>query len=164
MLSVYIIFGFCSVVMLRDLPYGSYLYLIAFLVPWVCDAGSYFIGTKFGRHKLIPNVSPKKTVEGAVGGIVFGTASAAIYGFIINSLYAVGTNYIVLIVGGFIICVLGELGDLIASHLKRQYNKKDYGTIFPGHGGVLDRFDSIIATAPFLYLMCFIIPVFEIFF
>ncbi|MDD4773494.1 MAG: phosphatidate cytidylyltransferase [Eubacteriales bacterium] len=162
--SIYIIFGFCSVVLLRDLSYGRYIYLIAFLVPWMCDAGSYFIGTKFGRRKLIPDVSPKKTVEGAVGGIAFGTVSAIIYGFIINRFFSVGTNYIALLTGGFIISILSEMGDLIASHIKRHYSKKDYGTVFPGHGGVLDRFDSIIATAPFLYFLCFMIPAFEIFF
>lgn len=164
MAGIYIIFGFCSIVLLRDLKYGQYIYLLAFLVPWIFDSGSYFVGINLGRHKLIPDVSPKKTVEGAVGGIIFGVLSAVIYGFIISCSISTEVNYPALIIAGFVMCVLSLLGDLIASLIKRHYNKKDYGTVFPGHGGVMDRFDSIIATAPFLYILFIIFPLFEIFF
>lgn len=164
MAGMYVIFGFCSIVLLRDLKYGQYIYLLAFLVPWISDSGSYFIGVNFGRHKLIPDVSPKKTVEGAVGGILFGVVSAVAYGFIISRIISAEARYPALIVAGFVMCILSQCGDLIASLIKRHYNIKDFGTVFPGHGGVMDRFDSIIATAPFLYILFIISPLFEIFF
>jgi phosphatidate cytidylyltransferase len=164
MSGVYIIFGFSSIVLLRDLEYGEYIYLLAFLAPWISDSFAYFIGVRFGKHKLIPDVSPKKTIEGAVGGIVFGTASVALYGFIIGRIFTIQTVYPALIAVGFIMCILSQCGDLIASLIKRHYNKKDYGNVFPGHGGVMDRFDSIIITAPFLYFLFILSPLFEIFF
>lgn len=164
MAGIYIIFGFCSIVLLRDLKYGQYIYLLAFLVPWISDSGSYFVGINLGRHKLIPDVSPKKTVEGAVGGILFGVLSAIVFGLIISYTFSIEVSYPALIIAGFVMCILSQFGDLIASLIKRHYNKKDYGTVFPGHGGVMDRFDSIIATAPFLYILFTITPLFEIFF
>lgn len=164
MSGVYIIFGFCSIVLLRDLEYGEYIYLLAFLAPWISDSCAYFIGINFGRHKLIPDVSPKKTVEGAVGGIVCGTASVALYGFIVSRIISTDASYPALIFAGFIMCILSQCGDLIASLIKRHYNKKDYGYVFPGHGGVMDRFDSILMTAPFLYFLFMLSSIFEIFF
>jgi phosphatidate cytidylyltransferase len=164
MSGVYAIFGFCSIVLLRDMQYGEYIYLLAFLAPWISDSCAYFIGVRFGRHKLIPDVSPKKTVEGAVGGIVCGTASVALYGFIVSRIISTDASYPALIIAGFIMCILSQCGDLIASLIKRHYNKKDYGNVFPGHGGVMDRFDSIIITAPFLYFLFMLSPLFEIFF
>ncbi len=162
--GIYVIFGFCSIILLRDLEYGQYIYLLVFLVPWLSDSGSYFVGINFGWRKLIPDVSPKKTVEGAVGGVLFGVLSAVIYGIIIEYVFSVRVNYIALIICGFTMCLLSQIGDLIASLIKRHYNKKDYGTVFPGHGGVMDRFDSIIAAAPFLYFLMMLSPFFIIFF
>ncbi len=162
--SIYIIMGFASIVLLRDLKYGQYIFLLSFLVPWVSDSGAYFIGINFGRHKLIPDVSPKKTVEGAVGGIVFGTLSVILFGFIISFFFDAQANYPALIAAGFIISIISICGDLIASLIKRNYGIKDYGVVFPGHGGVMDRFDSIVAVAPFLYMLYILSSFFEIFF
>jgi phosphatidate cytidylyltransferase len=153
-MTLYISYGFSSIVLLRDMQYGEYVFLIAFLVPWMSDAGAYFIGCNFGRHKLNPAVSPKKTVEGAIGGIMTGTLSVLIYGLVIDLLFDLNAEYGWLAFAGFVISVVSQCGDLIASLIKRHYNVKDYGNIFPGHGGVLDRFDSVIAAAPFLYILC----------
>lgn len=153
-MTLYISYGFSSLVLLRDMRFGAYVFLIAFLVPWMSDAGAYFIGCNFGRHKLNPAVSPKKTIEGAVGGIVAGTLSIMLYGLIIQSVFKLEPQYGWLAFTGFVISVVSQCGDLIASLIKRHYNVKDYGRIFPGHGGVLDRFDSVIAAAPFLYILC----------
>lgn len=153
-MTLYISYGFSSLVLLRDMPYGEYVYLIAFLVPWMTDAGAYFVGCSIGKHKLNPAVSPKKTVEGSIGGIAFGTVSVLIYGFIIEKMFGLSPQYGWLAFAGFVISAVAQCGDLIASLIKRHYNVKDYGNIFPGHGGVLDRFDSVIAAAPFLYILC----------
>lgn len=162
--TIYIVFGFASIILLRDLTHGKFIYLLAFIVPWMSDAFAYFVGVRFGKHKLIPEVSPKKTVEGAIGGIVFGTAAVVLYGYVIGHIFDATAKYPALIVAGLVMCILSQCGDLIASLVKRHYGIKDYGFVFPGHGGVLDRFDSIIATAPFLYILFMISPIFTIFF
>ncbi len=153
--TFYIAFGFASVVLLRDLPAGKYIFLLAFFSSWVTDTFAYFTGRFFGKHKLIEPVSPKKTVEGAIGGIVFCILFLLGYGFIVEK--AIGgakANYLLLAVAGLVLAVVGMFGDLIASLIKRQYNIKDYGKLFPGHGGVMDRFDSVLFCAPALYLLC----------
>lgn len=151
---MYVSFGFASLVLLRDFKYGLVLMLLAFLIPWVCDAMAYFVGVFFGKHKMIPDVSPKKTVEGAVGGIVGVVLITAIFGIVMHYGFGKQPNYIVLLalalIGGFV----SQWGDLIASLLKREYGVKDYGKIFPGHGGIMDRFDSLIAVSTFIYIAC----------
>lgn len=152
--TVYIVAAFASIVLLRRSPDGEYLYLLVFIGPWVCDTFAYFTGFLFGRHKLIPEISPKKTIEGSIGGMVFCTASYLLFGFIVESLGGHDANYILLAVAGFSVSVVSQIGDLIASLIKRQHNIKDYGRIFPGHGGVMDRFDSVLPTAILLYIIC----------
>ncbi len=151
---MYASFGFSALILLRDLSDGLVLFLLAFLIPWVCDAMAYFVGVFFGKHKMIPDVSPKKTIEGAIGGIVGVVLITLVFGLVMHFGFGKQPNYIVLallaLVGGFI----SQCGDLIASLLKREYGVKDYGKIFPGHGGVMDRFDSIIATSIFMYIVC----------
>ncbi len=151
---IYQSFGFASLVLLRDMNDGLYLFLLAFVIPWVCDAAAYFVGVFFGKHKMIPDVSPKKTVEGAVGGIVGVVISAVIFGLIMQYGFGKTPNYLMLItisiIGGFV----SQWGDLIASLLKREYSIKDYGKLFPGHGGIMDRFDSMIAVSIFVYIVC----------
>ena len=145
--------GFMSLVMLRDLEIGKFIFLLAFVGPWFTDTFAYFTGYFFGKHKLIPDVSPKKTIEGSVGGTLFCIIGCAIYGYIIkaNFLSDIPPVWAFAILG-FILAIVSQVGDLIFSLIKRKYNIKDYGFIFPGHGGVLDRFDSIIATAPLLLI------------
>ncbi|MGN1122680.1 MAG: phosphatidate cytidylyltransferase [Eubacteriales bacterium] len=129
---------------------GQYLYLLVFIAAWVTDTFAYFTGVFFGKHKLCPNISPKKTVEGSLGGIVFCIVAFLIYGTAISRMFSLTPNYLGLAVIGLLMSVLAQVGDLLASVIKRTYGVKDYGKLFPGHGGVLDRFDSVLLLAPFL--------------
>ena len=148
----YVVFGFSSILLLRAEPHGGYIYLLTFLSAWVTDTGAYFTGVFFGRHKLIPDVSPKKTVEGAIGGIFFCVLTFVAFGFVVSKISDLTPHYIRLALVGAVVSVVSMIGDLIASLLKRKYGVKDYGKLFPGHGGVMDRFDSVLATAPFLFM------------
>ncbi len=143
----YIIFGFSSILAIRDMENGQYLYLLIFMSAWVSDTGAYFTGVLIGKHKLIPDVSPKKTVEGAVGGLIFCIASFVIFGVIMDKCYGLDSNYILLSLLALVMSVVSMCGDLVASLIKRNYDLKDYSKLIPGHGGIMDRFDSIIATA-----------------
>ena len=109
-----------------------------------------------GKHKLIPSVSPKKTVEGSLGGILFCIMGCVVYGYAVKSISGGAAEFHVVFLAllGLIISVVSQVGDLIFSLIKRRYDIKDYGFIFPGHGGVLDRFDSVIATAPLILIAC----------
>ncbi len=155
----YIIAAFTSLVYLRDyVMYGMYIYLLPFICAWVTDIFAYFIGRFLGKHKLIPSVSPKKTVEGAIGGIVFCVIALVAYGFIIER-FVDGTGtaqakYLVIAISGVFVSVVSQTGDLIMSVIKRHYGIKDYGKIFPGHGGILDRFDSVMAVSVILAFIC----------
>ena len=151
--AFYIISSFTSLVMIRYIPNGAYYVGLVFIISYVCDSCAYFVGRAIGKHKLIPEVSPKKTVEGAIGGIFFTVVACLVYGIIIALIDGAPTpNYIVLAVTGLLLSVVSQFGDLIASLIKREHGIKDYGKIFPGHGGVLDRFDSILAVA--IAMMC----------
>ena len=126
---------------------GRFLYLLIFLGAWITDIFAYFTGVFFGKHKLIEDVSPKKNVEGSIGGVVFCTLFYVGYGAIIAHFFDVNVNLIFLGISGLILSVISQIGDLIMSVIKRHYGVKDFGKIFPGHGGVLDRFDSILAVS-----------------
>ena len=117
------------------------LYLVAFLT----DTFAYFTGYLFGKHKLIPKVSPKKTVEGSIGGIIGSTVGCIIFGYLFN------LDMTAMVIIGSIGSIVAQFGDLFASSIKRYVGIKDYGKLIPGHGGVLDRFDSVILVAPFVY-------------
>lgn len=132
---------------------------------WLGDSGAYFVGTFFGKHKLCPEISPKKTWEGAIGGVVTVGIVFAMYAFFYQLVqgqrgYNFDVNYIYLVVMGIICGVLGIIGDLSASLIKRQFGIKDFGNIMPGHGGLMDRFDSVLFVAPF---MMFVLSHFTIF-
>ena len=161
-----IVFCFYSLIHLkRCLPFAQYRYdaiyfiLLILCSAWGGDTAAYFAGRAFGKHKLAPIVSPHKTVEGAIGGI-FGSVLAGVVLTLVYSFLSASHNvitiqvqprhYAILVVMGAIASVLGILGDLFASSVKRQVGIKDYGTIFPGHGGILDRFDSVMFIAPFV--------------
>ena len=148
MTSVYIIGAYSAVIALRDTypeTAGKFVYLIPFVFAWVTDTFAYFTGRLFGKHKLIPAVSPKKTVEGAIGGAVCCALVAVLYGFLTNLWFEANPNYVVLAIAGLVIAVVSQIGDLAMSAIKRQYGIKDYGKLLPGHGGLLDRFDSCMA-------------------
>ena len=141
-----------SIVRILSTNLGRYVILIPFAIACICDAGAYFIGIRFGRHKLAPVVSPNKTIEGALGGLAAGILAMLLYAFI-------DVSYGAAIVYGIFGCLAGELGDLCFSVIKRQTGIKDYGNLIPGHGGVLDRFDSILAVAPLIEALLLIMPV-----
>ena len=134
-------------------PDGIYYLLLLLNFSSVCDMGAYFVGVTMGKHKLCPNLSPKKTVEGAVGGIV----SSIVVTVIISLCFAKSLVIPMLLTIPF--CVLGMLGDLFASAIKRSVGLKDYSNLIPGHGGILDRVDSIIMIAPFLYFAIYYLGV-----
>lgn len=152
---VYSLVGLFSILYLHDkIEGGKYVYLMAFLAAWVTDTFAYFCGMLFGRggkHKLIPEVSPKKTVEGSIGGIVFCILAMLLFGLIVHQIDSTfNPNYWVLTVSGLLLSIVAQIGDLAMSVIKRHYQIKDYGFIFPGHGGILDRFDSVIAVSVIL--------------
>ena len=153
---LYINVGFGSIILLRDYKdVGVYLFLLTFIGAWMTDIFAYFCGMAFGKHKLIPDVSPKKTVEGSIGGIVFCVLGYIIYGLIVSNCFEVDMNIFALGVFGAIISVVSQIGDLAASLIKREYGIKDYGSLFPGHGGVLDRFDSVLAVSTVLMVLVY---------
>ena len=121
----------------------------------MADTGGYFVGRFLGKHKLAPTISPKKTVEGFIGGIVVDIVSLIAAGLIYETWFAGGdikVNYVLLGIMGAVTAVMGTLGDLSASFIKRSCDVKDFGNIMPGHGGVLDRFDSVMLVAPTVYI------------
>ncbi|AHM56625.1 phosphatidate cytidylyltransferase CdsA [Peptoclostridium acidaminophilum DSM 3953] len=124
---------------------GSDILWFIFIAAWITDTFAYFSGYFFGRHKLIPKISPKKTVEGSIGGTIGSIAVCAAYG------HFVGLGLLDSVAIGALGSVVAQLGDLFASSIKRYIGIRDYGHIIPGHGGILDRFDSILFTAPFVY-------------
>ena len=150
----YTSFAFACLVWLRATT-GPYRYLLVFIGPWVSDTFAYLTGRAIGRHKLIPEVSPKKTVEGAVGGVVFAALAFVLCGWIVKRFFApsLSVNLLVMALSGAVVAVVSQIGDLAMSVIKRRYGIKDYGNLFPGHGGVLDRFDSVLLTAPVLVML-----------
>lgn len=142
--ALYILFSLNAIIYIRD--YNAYIAMLILIGSWVTDAMAYFTGRLFGKHKLAPDVSPKKTIEGSIGGTIFGAGAFVLTGFLI-SIFAenVAPNYIFLAISGLIIAVVSQAGDLIMSVIKRHYNIKDFGNIFPGHGGMLDRMDSVFS-------------------
>jgi len=143
---IYIAMGFIHLLLLRNLPGGFWLVIYVFVVVWGTDTGAYFTGLTIGKHKLAPIISPKKTWEGFVGGLIIGVLAAYIY-----SIYVPLTNGKGLLYIAPIISLAGQLGDLFESSLKRFSKIKDSGGIIPGHGGILDRFDSTLWAAPITY-------------
>lgn len=133
--------------------HGAFIVLLPLLAAWGADTCALFSGMLFGKHKLAPVVSPKKTVEGAVGGVVGGAVLVLIAAVIMNRTLDLEMPLWSAVVLGAVGAVLGEIGDLSFSVIKRQTGIKDYGHIFPGHGGVLDRFDSVLFVAPFAELL-----------
>jgi len=167
MTAFYILVGFNSILVVYDFEsFGNYVYLLAFIGAWVTDTFAYFCGMLLGRggkHKLIPDVSPKKTWEGSIGGTVFCIGAMVLFGFVISKINAqVQVNYILLAVGGLFISIVSQIGDLCMSVIKRTYGIKDYGKIFPGHGGMLDRFDSVLAVSVILAVFCSFFNFFEV--
>lgn len=138
----------------RCLENGVYLVWLIFVSSWVCDTCAYLVGKSIGKHKMTPKLSPKKSVEGAIGGIVGAAGVGYLYGLILQNMgmMEVTNLFIYAIIAG-IGAIISQIGDLAASAIKRNYDIKDYGHLIPGHGGILDRFDSVIFTAPIVYYL-----------
>ena len=134
------------------LPYGKIVYALIFFCSWVGDTCAYFAGRKFGKHKLAPVLSPKKTIEGAIGGIAGSVLLCLGAAALIAALYHQYLFWQFALIG-FCGNLIGQIGDLSASGIKRNAGLKDYGHLIPGHGGIMDRFDSVIFTAPVLYFL-----------
>lgn len=142
----YIVFFMYHIVFIAHHSRYNQLVWIIFIVAWATDTFAYFTGYFFGSRKLCPNISPKKTIEGAIGGILGSIIISGLFGY-----FVAPKIFVHCIIIGFAGSILGQLGDLTASIFKRYTGIKDYGKIMPGHGGVLDRFDSILFTAPAVY-------------
>lgn len=154
----YILLGFNAILIIHDIPKGGeYLYLVTFIGAWITDIFAYFCGMLFGRggkHKLLPDVSPKKTVEGSIGGVVFCVIAMILFGVIVDAISSSNSaNLWIFALAGIPVSIVAQVGDLSLSVIKRTYGVKDYGKIFPGHGGMLDRFDSVIAVSTVLLII-----------
>ena len=138
----------------RQLPYGIYLVWMIFISSWISDTCAYLVGVMIGKHKLAPVLSPKKSIEGSVGGILGSAIVGAVFGFFLIDKTLGGHQYgtMLCIIGG-IGSVISQIGDLAASAIKRNHDIKDYGKLIPGHGGIMDRFDSVIFTEPMIYFL-----------
>ena len=149
----------CSLIRIHTMTIGRYVILIPFIVACVNDTGAYFTGMLLGRHKLAPVISPKKTVEGAVGGVLLAMLGMALYAAILDLFFDFHVSYGFAMVYGLLGALCGMFGDLCFSVIKRQCGLKDYGNLIPGHGGVLDRFDSMLLVGPLVEALLILIPV-----
>lgn len=147
-----------SIARILLLEQGRYLVLVPILIPFLADAGAYFVGCGLGKHKLAPVLSPNKTVEGAVGGLLTGVAAMLVYGLVMRFGFGLTYNFLYGAAYGLLGAVVSIVGDLSFSMIKRETGIKDYGTLFRAHGGVLDRFDSVIFAAPVVELLLCILP------
>jgi phosphatidate cytidylyltransferase len=161
-LSIFIPFALSSITLLqiRFEQHGIFYIVFMLISAWIGDAGAYFIGTFFGKHKMAPKISPKKSWEGFFGGLftsaLFGVFLGLGYEWYLKSIegfQTVEVDILFLCISALICSILGVVGDFSASIIKRQCSVKDFGHILPGHGGVLDRFDSVMFVAPFTYIL-----------
>ena len=157
-LSIVIPFFLSSFLRIRQMAHWQYLILLPLEAAFLSDAFALFAGMAFGKHKLAPELSPKKTVEGAVGGFAGAVVCTVVYGAVLQFGFQVPVNYLYLAVYGALGSAASQLGDLAFSYIKREYGLKDFGNILPGHGGILDRFDSVIFCAPLMELLLHLLP------
>jgi len=137
---------------IRAMENGVYLLGMTILVPVITDISAYFVGKSCGKHKLAPTISPKKTIEGSIGGTVSAVIILVLIAWILNVTNVKSVNYGILIVYLLLASGIAQFGDLALSSVKRIVGIKDYGDLLPGHGGILDRFDSLLFVLPFTYL------------
>lgn len=145
---------FSFIYLTRELEYGAYFVWIIFISSWISDTCAYCVGMLFGKHKLAPVLSPKKSIEGSIGGVVGSAIVGALFGYFVveQVIDAQQVTWVFVLIGA---CgsIVSQIGDLAASAIKRNYEIKDYGKLIPGHGGIMDRFDSVLITAPIIYFM-----------
>ena len=149
----------CSLVRIFCGRSGRYLIFTAFVAAFLSDTGAYFVGCAFGRHKLAPTISPKKTVEGMAGGVLAAVVGMLIYCVLMHFAFGFRVNYGYALVYGVFGALSGVFGDLSFSVIKRQTGIKDYGNLIPGHGGILDRFDSMMAVGPMMEILLAFLPI-----
>ncbi|MGL9815570.1 MULTISPECIES: phosphatidate cytidylyltransferase [Enterococcus] len=147
--SLYVGVGFQNLVTAR--ADGLAILLFAFFIVWATDIGAYMVGRKIGKHKLWPDISPNKTIEGAIGGIVSSVVVAVVFFLVQPQVFQ--HNLVTMIIFTIIFSIVGQFGDLVESAIKRHYGVKDSGNILPGHGGILDRFDSMLFVFPMMHLL-----------
>ena len=150
-----------ALVELRRMDHGKYLVLLAVLLAFVTDAGAYFAGVFLGKHRGITKVSPNKSVEGYIGGFATGVVFAVLYGLVVSKIAGDSVNLLSLALCGLFGALATEVGDMAFSFIKRQYGVKDFGHLLPGHGGMLDRFDSMIFCGPVVLFIVRFLPVFQ---
>ena len=147
-----------ALVRIHNLNYGRFIILIPFILAFLSDTGAYFAGRAFGKHKLAPVISPKKTIEGVFGGAIGAIAGMLVFSWVLQRFFSFRVNYLYAIVYGLVGSAAAVFGDLCFSVIKRQTGIKDYGKLFPGHGGILDRFDSMVVVAPLVEILLEILP------
>lgn len=157
---IFIPLCFIHVTMTRRLGFENLDVLVILLGCWITDSCAYFAGYFLGKHKLAPEISPKKTIEGSIGGIVGVSVIMTAYAAIAANIMGLGVNLISAAIVGIICGLLSQCGDLCASIIKREHGIKDFGNIMPGHGGVMDRFDSLLFVAPVVYYILYYFPIF----
>ena len=148
---MYVVTFISFIALIRGLEDGRIIVWYAIIAAWGTDTFAYLIGKKFGKHKF-SKVSPKKSIEGCVAGIVGAVVIVLIYTFAMNSLYNLGYSYIYIAIATVLLSIIGQIGDFAASSIKRYVDVKDYSNLIPGHGGMLDRIDSLMFLAPFAYV------------
>ena len=148
-----------ALVRIRSSENGRFLILLPFVLAFLSDTGAYFAGCFLGKHKLAPTISPKKTVEGVIGGVITAVLGMVLYCLILNSAFGFQVNYLYAVLYGILGSGTAVFGDLSFSAIKRQVGIKDYGNLIPGHGGVLDRFDSMTLVAPLAEALLLLLPV-----
>lgn len=153
-----------TIIYLRDFggSHGMFYALIAIFSAWISDMGGFFAGSMFGKHKLCPNISPKKTIEGVAGSFTLNILAMLLFGYIFQAVFYannVQVSFVSLLLIGIFGTILSIIGDLSFSLIKRSCHIKDFSEILPGHGGILDRFDSVIFEAPFVYLLVQFLPI-----
>ncbi len=150
---------FGSVVRIHNMEKGRFFILIPFVMAFMSDTGAYFAGLKFGKHKLASVISPKKTVEGVIGGVLCAMLGMVIYCLVLDVIFLQKVNYLYALIYGLLGSGAGVFGDLCFSVIKRQTGIKDYGNLIPGHGGILDRFDSMMIVGPLAEVLLLLLPV-----
>ncbi len=159
-ITIYVAFMFGHIILVRNMDNGSLLIWMVLIGAFVTDTAALFGGKFFGKHKLCPKLSPKKTIEGSISGIVGCVVATLVFCVICKAGFGVYPNYLYAVLIALGSSIISQLGDLSASCIKRQFGIKDYGKIMPGHGGVMDRFDSLFFVAPLVYYMLLICPIF----
>ena len=158
-MTIYIVYTMSHISSVRAMPLGKFAIFLILIGAFATDTFAYFVGVTCGKRKLCPEISPKKTIEGAVGGLLGEILCFVVTGLIFKFAFSINVNFVYMSILGLLCGIASEVGDLAASVIKRQYGIKDYGNLLPGHGGIMDRIDSVIFVAPLVYYFLKNLPV-----